>query len=61
MGTIRALVFDLAGVLLDVGGIESLRNLSGGRVGEEEFGRFWSCSPWADSDVEASLSGRMPE
>ena len=48
MGTIRALVFDLSGVLLDFGGIESLNDLSGGRVGEEEFGRFWSRSPWAD-------------
>jgi glucose-1-phosphatase len=48
MGTIRALVFDLAGVLLDFDGIASLRDLSGGRVGEEEFGRFWSRSPWAD-------------
>jgi putative hydrolase of the HAD superfamily len=48
MGTIRALVFDLAGVLLDFGGLESLRDLSGGRVGEEEFARFWSRSGWAD-------------
>lgn len=48
MGTIRALVFDLAGVLLDFGGIESLSKLSDGRVGEEEFGRFWSRSLWAD-------------
>ena len=39
---IRALVFDLAGVLLDFGGPESLHNLSDGRVGNEEFFRFWS-------------------
>jgi putative hydrolase of the HAD superfamily len=44
----RALVFDLAGVLLDFGGIESVEELSGGRVGAEDFSRFWSCSPWAD-------------
>ena len=48
MSTIRALVFDLTGVLLDFGGIESLSILSDGRVGEEEFGRFWSRSQWAD-------------
>jgi glucose-1-phosphatase len=47
--TPRALVFDLAGVLLDFGGVESLRALSDGRVGAGEFGRFWSRSPWADA------------
>lgn len=40
--TIRALVFDLAGVLLDFGGPESLYKLSDGRIGDEEFFRFWS-------------------
>jgi HAD superfamily hydrolase (TIGR01509 family) len=39
---IRALVFDLAGVLLDFGGPESLHKLSDGRIGDEEFFRFWS-------------------
>ena len=39
---IRALVFDLAGVLLDFGGVESVHKLSDGRVGEEKFFRFWS-------------------
>lgn len=39
---IRALVFDLAGVLLDFGGVESVHKLSDGRVGDEEFFRFWS-------------------
>ena len=39
---IRALVFDLAGVLLDFGGPESLHKLSDGRIGNEEFFRFWS-------------------
>jgi glucose-1-phosphatase len=40
--TIRALVFDLAGVLLDFGGPESLHKLSDGRIGDEEFFRFWA-------------------
>ena len=40
--TIRALVFDLAGVLLDFGGVESLHKLSDGRVEQNEFFRFWS-------------------
>jgi HAD superfamily hydrolase (TIGR01509 family) len=39
---LRALVFDLAGVLLDFGGVESLHKLSDGRISEEEFFRFWS-------------------
>src|SRR6187399_3330792 len=50
----RALVFDLAGVLLDFGGVESLRDLSNARLGAEEFGRFMSRSPWAN----ALYSGR---
>ena len=63
MAVIRALVFDLAGVLLDFGGVESLRDLSGGRIGELEFSRFWSYSPWADRlyrgecDPEAFAAG----
>lgn len=44
---IRALVFDLGGVLLDFRGLESLSELSNGRVGAEEFTRFWSDSRWA--------------
>ena len=39
---IRALVFDLAGVLLDYGGPESIYRLSNGSVSSEEFFRFWS-------------------
>jgi glucose-1-phosphatase len=39
---IRALVFDLAGVLLHFGGIESLHKLSDGRISSEGFFRFWS-------------------
>jgi HAD superfamily hydrolase (TIGR01509 family) len=44
---IRVLVFDLGGVLLDFRGVESLNELSNGRVGVEEFSRFWSDSRWA--------------
>ena len=40
--TIRALVFDLAGVLLDFGGPESVYKMSDRRVGDKEFFRFWS-------------------
>lgn len=39
---IRALVFDLAGVLLDFGGPESVYRMSDRRIGEKEFFRFWS-------------------
>ena len=39
---IRALVFDLAGVLLDFGGPESVHAMSNGRVNEQAFFRFWS-------------------
>ncbi len=39
---IRALVFDLAGVLLDFGGPESVYRMSDRRVGDSEFFRFWS-------------------
>jgi putative hydrolase of the HAD superfamily len=45
----RVLVFDLAGVLLDFRGVESLHALSDGRIGVDAFGRFWSHSPWADA------------
>jgi putative hydrolase of the HAD superfamily len=67
MAAIRALVFDLAGVLLDFGGGESLAALSGGRIGAEEFSRFWSRSPWADAlycgrcSPEAFASGAVQE
>jgi hypothetical protein len=40
--TIRALVFDLAGVLLDFGGPESVYKMSDRRLGDKEFFRFWS-------------------
>ena len=39
---LRALVFDLAGVLLDFGGPESVYKMSGRRIGEKAFFRFWS-------------------
>jgi glucose-1-phosphatase len=39
---IRALVFDLAGVLLDFRGPESVYKMSDRRVSEKEFFRFWS-------------------
>lgn len=42
-------MFDLAGVLLDFGGIESVTRLSAGRAGVAAFDRFWSDSPWADA------------
>ena len=45
---IRAVVFDLADVLLDFAGLESLARLSGGRIGPAEFSRLWS-SPLADA------------
>jgi putative hydrolase of the HAD superfamily len=44
---VRALVFDLAGVLVDIRGPESLERLSEGRVTRDDFFRFWSQSPWA--------------
>ena len=42
---VRALVFDLAGVLLDFGGVESLKELSGGRIGPQEFHQFLVAFP----------------
>lgn len=44
---IRTVVFDLADVLLDFAGPESLSRLSNGRVGPNEFHRLW-LSPLAD-------------
>lgn len=44
----RALVFDLAGVLLEFGGPESVYNMSGHRVGDKEFFRFWTQAKCAD-------------
>ena len=38
---IDVVVFDLAGVLLDFRGAESVARLSGGRIGRAEFDRFW--------------------
>ena len=39
--SVRALVFDLAGVLFDFGGPESVYAMSNGHVDEEAFFRFW--------------------
>jgi putative hydrolase of the HAD superfamily len=47
-GDTRAVVFDLADVLLDFAGAESLAHLSGGRFGPAEFSSLWS-SPLADA------------
>ena len=38
----RALVFDLGGVLIDYRGAEALHDLSGGRIDQDRFVRFWS-------------------
>lgn len=46
---IDAVLFDLADVLLDCRGPESLARLSAGRVSPGEFGRFWAKSPCADA------------
>jgi hypothetical protein len=45
---IRAVVFDLADVLFDFAGPESLARVSSGRIGPAEFSRLWS-SPLADA------------
>lgn len=42
-------MFDLAGVLLDFGGVESVARLSAGRASVAAFDRFWSDSPWAEA------------
>jgi len=45
---IRAVDFDLADVLLDFAGPESLARTSSGRIGPVEFSRLWS-SPLANA------------
>src|SRR5262245_29478780 len=45
---IRAVVFDLADVLFDFAGPESLARLSNGRISRAEFDRLWT-SPLADA------------
>jgi putative hydrolase of the HAD superfamily len=52
---IDAVVFDLAGVLLEFAGVESVARLSGGRIGPAEFARFWG-SPWADALYKGECS-----
>ena len=67
MTTPRVLLFDLAGVLLDFGGVASLHALSKGRVDAGAFARFWSRSPWADAlycgrcSPEAFAAGAVDE
>lgn len=39
--SITAVVFDLADVLLEFGGVASVSRLSHGRIGAAEFGRLW--------------------
>ena len=45
---VRAVVFDLAGVLLDFRGPESVFKMSDRRIGDKEFFRFWSDAKCAD-------------
>jgi glucose-1-phosphatase len=40
------LLFDLGGVLVEFDGIDSLIELTGGRLGREAARRFWLESPW---------------
>jgi glucose-1-phosphatase len=67
MATPRVLLFDLAGVLLDFGGVESIHALSKGRVDADAFALFWSRSPWADAlyrgrcSPEAFAAGAVEE
>lgn len=42
-------MFDLAGVLLDFGGVESVARLSKGQTDLGTFDQFWSQSPWAEA------------
>jgi glucose-1-phosphatase len=45
---VSAVVFDLAGVLLDFQGAESIARLSDGRVSAADFSRFWT-TPLSDA------------
>jgi glucose-1-phosphatase len=44
---IKAIIFDLVGVLLDFCGPEKVLELSEGRIGDAKFGKFWVESEWA--------------
>jgi glucose-1-phosphatase len=50
-----AVLFDLADVLLEFRGHESVARFSGGRVGPDEFGKFWA-SPAADAWYKGECS-----
>jgi putative hydrolase of the HAD superfamily len=44
---IKAILFDLAGVLLDFRGPDSVYKMSNGRINRLSFDEFWSRSKWA--------------
>jgi hypothetical protein len=44
---IKAIIFDLVGVLLDFRGPEKVLELSEGRIGAANFAKFWGESEWA--------------
>jgi HAD superfamily hydrolase (TIGR01509 family) len=52
---IDVVVFDLADVLLEFRGVESVARLSAGRIGPAEFARFWR-SRWADALYKGECS-----
>jgi putative acetyltransferase len=47
MMNIKAILFDLAGVLLDFRGPDSISELSNGLINSSSFDEFWSRSKWA--------------
>ncbi len=44
---IKAILFDLAGVLLDFRGPDSVYEMSNGRINRSSFDEFWRWSKWA--------------
>jgi len=52
---VGAVVFDLAGVLLDFQGAESVARLSNGRVSATDFSRFWT-TPLSDAFYKGTCS-----
>ena len=44
--TIDVVLFDLGGVLVDLGGLPELEVFAGGGVSEEELWRRWLACPW---------------
>jgi putative hydrolase of the HAD superfamily len=45
--SVKSILFDLVGVLVEFRGPEKVFDLSQGRVDREMFARFWNESPWA--------------